>query len=75
LTLSGSAPGRIGEYEQGSLNERHGSAVTTQRRRGAAVFDDLSSSALRVAVAGLSARQTAIAEQHREHRDPRLPGP
>lgn len=41
---------------------RHGSAAEIHRTKGAAVFDDVSSSALRVAVMGLSARQTAISQ-------------
>jgi flagellar basal-body rod protein FlgB len=41
---------------------RHGSAAEFHRTKGAAVFDNVSTSALRVAVMGLSARQTAISQ-------------
>jgi flagellar basal-body rod protein FlgB len=43
----------------GLLTNCHGSALDIYQ--GAAVFDDLSTGALRVAVNGLSARQTAVA--------------
>ena len=48
---------------------------TCERLEGScAVFDDVSSSALRVALAGLAAAPARHRRQHRQHRDPRLPG-
>jgi flagellar basal-body rod protein FlgB len=61
LTLSGSGP-----EPNRRVRARNAQRHATDRRprektKGTAVFDDVSSSALRVAVAGLTARQTAIA--------------
>lgn len=46
---------------KGLLNKEPGTGTSHHRKGTATVFDDVASSSLRVAVAGLSARQNAIA--------------